>query len=349
MITEKITLNASMKNVQVILKAVQGENLARSFDVTVTDAAGVPVSLEGAVATLYIEKVDGKIVMLPGEITEDSAARFTLTMQAAACAGDNKMWVQIVKPDEMDLRADGAILRVTPCDLDGAVESSGEFTALTELVASAASSAQSAAGSASAAAQSAAQAAESVQSLTVNGKQGPSITLTAADVGAPTEEEFSALKSQTEEHIGDSLIHFQMSSVFDAVYPVGSYYETSDSAFDPNTTFGGTWVQDTKGRVTVAVDPDDPDFNASGKTGGQKAVTLTTAQIPNINLRVNYELVKFASLGTDSSQDHAFVRGTYPNGAGMSSGNVSPNGVGGGGAHTNLQPYVTVYRWHRTA
>ena len=348
MVNEKITLNASKNNVDIVLKAIQGENDARAFEVTVTDINGVPVPLGGATANMYIEKRDGNIVMLPGTVSGNSAT-FVLTLQASSVPGDNKVWVQIVEPDVMDLRADGAVLRVTPCDLDGAVESSGEFTALTELVASAASSAQSAAGSASAAAQSAAQAAESVQSLTVNGKQGPSITLTAADVGAPTEEEFSALDEQTEEHIGDSLIHFQMSSVFDAVYPVGSYYETSDSAFDPNTTFGGTWVQDTKGRVTVAVDPDDPDFNASGKTGGQKAVTLTTAQIPNINLRVNYELVKFASLGTDSSQDHAFVRGTYPNGAGMSSGNVSPNGVGGGGAHTNLQPYVTVYRWHRTA
>ena len=348
MVNEKITLNASKNNVDIVLKAIQGENDARAFEVTVTDINGVPVPLGGATASMYIEKRDGNIVMLPGTVSGNSAT-FVLTLQASSVPGDNKVWVQIVEPDVMDLRADGAVLRVTPCDLDGAVESSGEFTALTELVASAASSAQSAAGSASAAAQSAAQAAESVQSLTVNGKQGPSITLTAADVGAPTEEEFSALDEQTEEHIGDSLIHFQMSSVFDAVYPVGSYYETSDSAFDPNTTFGGTWVQDTKGRVTVAVDPDDPDFNASGKTGGQKAVTLTTAQIPNINLRVNYELVKFASLGTDSSQDHAFVRGTYSNGAGMSSGNVSPNGVGGGGAHTNLQPYVTVYRWHRTA
>ena len=28
----------------------------------------------------------------------------------------------------------------------------------------------------------------------------------------------------------------------DTLYPVGSYFETSDSAFDPNTAFGGTWV-----------------------------------------------------------------------------------------------------------
>lgn len=32
-------------------------------------------------------------------------------------------------------------------------------------------------------------------------------------------------------------------SIFDIIYPIGSYYETSDSTFDPNTAWGGTWVK----------------------------------------------------------------------------------------------------------
>lgn len=31
----------------------------------------------------------------------------------------------------------------------------------------------------------------------------------------------------------------------DVFYPIGSYLETSDSLFDPNTAFGGTWVSET--------------------------------------------------------------------------------------------------------
>lgn len=34
-------------------------------------------------------------------------------------------------------------------------------------------------------------------------------------------------------------------SIFDMFYPVGSYFETSDSTFDPNTAWGGTWQKDT--------------------------------------------------------------------------------------------------------
>lgn len=37
------------------------------------------------------------------------------------------------------------------------------------------------------------------------------------------------------------------STVLDC-YPVGSYYETSDTSFDPNTTWGGTWESASTGR-----------------------------------------------------------------------------------------------------
>ena len=30
-------------------------------------------------------------------------------------------------------------------------------------------------------------------------------------------------------------------------YPIGSYYETSDTAFNPNTAWGGTWVSEVNG------------------------------------------------------------------------------------------------------
>ena len=66
-------------------------------------------------------------------------------------------------------------------------------------------------------------------------------------------------------------------------YPVGSYYETSNANFDPNTAWGGTWVQDSKGRVIVAYDSTQTEFNSIGKTGGGKTVTLDVTQIPSHN------------------------------------------------------------------
>lgn len=347
MVNEKITLNASKNNVDIVLKAIQGENDARAFEVTVTDINGVPVPLGGATANMYIEKRDGNIVMLPGTVSGNSAT-FVLTLQASSVPGDNKVWVQIVEPDVMDLRADGAVLRVTPCDLDGAVESSSEFTALTELVASAASSAQSAAGSASAAAQSAAQAAESVQSLTVNGKQGPSITLTAADVGAPTEGEFSALESQTEEHIGDSLIHFQMSSVFDAVYPVGSIYMSTNAA-NPSDLFGGEWEKYAQGRVIVGVGNNGETEYTLGITGGKDIIK---------NTHNHYTTMSYDGAGLYSNQNSSALRSRTKNSSNRAV--TYPDEKGSGLTREDStydetltldvrQPYISCYIWRRIA
>lgn len=177
---------------------------------------------------------------------------------------------------------------------------------------------------------------------TVNGKTGASITLTAADVGAPAAADFTA-------HTGDSGIHFLMSAVFSAVYPVGSYYETSDSAFNPNTTFGGTWAQDTKGQVLVGVDPSDTDFASEGMTGGEKAHTLTESELPALNPQVNQALMAASALGASGVNDYLFVRGSNSNISPAGRASLLPTAMGGGGAHNNMQPYTTVYRWHRTA
>lgn len=44
---------------------------------------------------------------------------------------------------------------------------------------------------------------------------------------------------------------------FDAIFPVGSIYVSNDDAFDPNVTFGGTWVRVDKGRFLEAGDGTD--------------------------------------------------------------------------------------------
>ena len=59
------------------------------------------------------------------------------------------------------------------------------------------------------------------------------------------------------------------------IYPVGCLFETTDSAFNPQTHFGGTWEQYGAGRVTVGYSSGETEFNSGGKTGGAKTHTLT--------------------------------------------------------------------------
>jgi hypothetical protein len=124
-------------------------------------------------------------------------------------------------------------------------------------------------------------------------------------------------------------------TILQAVYPVGSIY-ISVVATNPATLFGfGTWVAFATGRTIVGIDTGQTEFNTIEKTGGAKTHTLTTAEMPS-----HVHLVPWITLGGTggSSGDRA-----YPGG------NSETSAAGSGGAHNNLQPYITTYIWKRTA
>lgn len=69
--------------------------------------------------------------------------------------------------------------------------------------------------------------------------------------------------------------------LLDLIYPVGSYYETSDDSFDPNESWGGTWVEDTDGAVLIAQGKNYGGKLATpGQTIGQDDFQLQIGQIP---------------------------------------------------------------------
>lgn len=71
-----------------------------------------------------------------------------------------------------------------------------------------------------------------------------------------------------------------LTTVFNAVYPVGCIYESTLST-DPSTLFTGTsWTAFGQGKMLVGLDSGDADFNSTSDTGGSKTVTLTEAQMP---------------------------------------------------------------------
>lgn len=131
----------------------------------------------------------------------------------------------------------------------------------------------------------------------------------------------------------------QKAEMLDLFYPVGSYYETSDTSFDPNTAWGGTWNEDTAGRVLVAMDSGT--FDTVGDTGGEETHTLDVTEIPSHNHQIHLE---GGSLSGGSG--HVKWSGGETNYQLYSD---SIESTGGSGAHNNLQPYIVIKRWHRTA
>ena len=125
------------------------------------------------------------------------------------------------------------------------------------------------------------------------------------------------------------------------VYPVGSIYINATNNSNPSSYFGfGTWVAFGSGRVMVGLDSDDTDFDTVEETGGAKTHTLTTAEMPAHTHSVhgtNHH-------NTPSSTDYTATEyGTYYEN------HTNTGSTGGGGAHNNVQPYITVYMWKRTA
>ena len=120
-------------------------------------------------------------------------------------------------------------------------------------------------------------------------------------------------------------------------YPVGSIYISVNNT-NPSSLFGGTWVAFGKGRTLVAVDTSQAEFNTVEKTGGAKTHTLKTEEIPPHAHDIN------RTNKTGTMTDGYIMTGGYDK-----TGMTFTNQIGGGEPHNNLQPYITVYMWKRTA
>ena len=167
-----------------------------------------------------------------------------------------------------------------------------------------------------------------------------------------------------------------MRALFDFIHPVGSYYETSDTSFNPNVTWGGTWVLEDEGLVHIGAGSN----YTVGATGGAKTSAtgshkLTTDEIPahthgKETLTGYFSIRPYSSsggniVGTNGIVSADTLSSTSYNGvSGASSGTKyqkitidashTHNSVGGSGTHSHgsvstMQPYIVVNRWHRTA
>ena len=138
------------------------------------------------------------------------------------------------------------------------------------------------------------------------------------------------------------------------IYPIGSIY-TSTVSTNPNTLFGfGTWVAFGAGRVLLG----DGGGYAAGATGGSADAIVVS------------HTHSATTTSTDSGHSHGISPGAWTDGGGKVEGNsfsfggkvtatqtstanitssTSISTTGSSGTGANLQPYVVVYMWNRTA
>ena len=126
------------------------------------------------------------------------------------------------------------------------------------------------------------------------------------------------------------------SDLLDAIYPVGSIYQSVNST-SPATLFGGTWER-IEDKFLLAAGS----TYAAGSTGGEASVSLTAAQNgPHTH----------AAYYADSSGSKSFGY-SYTNKGEQSNASTDSSGIassGSGQPHNNMPPYLAVYAWQRTA
>lgn len=166
----------------------------------------------------------------------------------------------------------------------------------------------------------------------------------------------------------------QVDSVINSLYPVGTIYENSVTGVNPATLLGfGTWVLFGVGRQTVCVDTNDADFNTPSEIGGTKTPNLAVSGTTGGHAITAAETVHVEQFETEYVAYQPYIGVvTVPTSGGWSGWTQTTNDNGSGSdcrlrmhikagstAHTHPQsgtasgnamnPYVTVYRWARTA
>lgn len=130
----------------------------------------------------------------------------------------------------------------------------------------------------------------------------------------------------------------------DIFYPVG-WVATTTTNTNPGTYWGGVWVAFGQGRVLVGagsgtdVNGVSQSFSA-GATGGEYTHTLLTSEMPSHTHNITVgDIFETSTPRTIVDASNSVETGTTSA--------LSTSSIGGSAAHNNVQPYITVYMWHR--
>lgn len=152
------------------------------------------------------------------------------------------------------------------------------------------------------------------------------------------------LKNGTEYGLGGK-------TLIDRIYPVGSIYISTSSAFNPQTTWGGRWRKTADGRCLIGAN----DTYTLGSTGGEAYHYLTGNEMPphghTAGKVYNYKLSNYGLKADawEKTGDQVLYIDQKSASSSTSSNILRTNTEGGGASHNNMQPYLAVYIWERIA
>jgi hypothetical protein len=132
-------------------------------------------------------------------------------------------------------------------------------------------------------------------------------------------------------------------------YPVGSIYINASVSTNPATLFGfGTWTAFGAGRVMVGLNASDSSFDTLEETGGSKDAVVVS-HTHSVSDPGHSHTIGFQNHTIDQNAGSAgLVKQGTSNTSTQTTG-ISINSTGDSATNANLQPYIVVYMWKRTA
>lgn len=152
-----------------------------------------------------------------------------------------------------------------------------------------------------------------------------------------------------------------VNAALQAVYPVGSIYINAASTSNPATLMGfGTWVEFGAGRVMVGQNASDALFDTLEETGGSKdAIVVAHSHTASSSSSVSdpghvhgfsYNVGGGAPADAHPYNFNTSTKNTASATTGITvSTSTTVNSTGSSGTNANVQPFIVVKMWKRTA
>jgi hypothetical protein len=139
-------------------------------------------------------------------------------------------------------------------------------------------------------------------------------------------------------------------AVLQLLHPVGSIYINATNSTNPGTLLGfGTWAAFGAGRVPVGFDASDPLFDTAEETGGSKDAIVVSHTHTITDPGHTHDQTKGFSGAASAGPNTSYDIGSLTRTTDSATTGITVNSAGSSGTNANLQPYITVFMWKRTA